>query len=88
MVVTITLLLTSVLIGIVFPEIEIVFGFLGGIGCGSFVLFIPSKNYLALIKVKVSEFKPWQSKGIIGLFTLFTLIGFTGAILNAAGITT
>ena len=83
-----TLLLVTLIIAIVYPNILVLFSILGGFCCGLIVLVIPSKDYLGFLKVKTEGWANNNWKTLvyrIGSMTLF-LLGTTGAVLSVAGI--
>jgi hypothetical protein len=85
-IVTEGLLLVSLGAAIAFPKILVLFSILGGFLGGIIIFVVPSKRYLALLRVKAQEFTGIKANGIIGLFVALFLMGTTGAILTVLGI--
>ena len=72
-------LVASLGIAVKFPEVQIVFGFLGGICCGGFMILIP-----ALLRVHL--YPRWRVPVTIA-FTLLMMTGVLGAFFNIFGVT-
>lgn len=79
----------SLLIAIFLPEIQIVFGFVGGVCSGIFVILIPSKNYAALLRAKILHgvIPEWKLMVWKFITACMLLIGVTGTVLLAGGVT-
>jgi len=79
--VTETLLLASLGVAIVFPEILVMFSILGGFLGGIIMILIPSKRYLALLRTKSLEYTKFKTWAINGTAIVLFIIGTLGAIL-------
>ena len=83
MLITLGYLFSSLMIAILFPEAQIVFGFLGGVCSCVFVVLVPA---LLRIEVMGESLARWKAVLYKGLFTGIMLCGFTGTIILSAGL--
>ena len=86
-VVTEALLIISLIVAVVFPNILILFSILGGFLGGIIILLIPGINYLALLRIKACDYAGWKAYIIVIFFGTLFLTGTTGAVLSVLGYT-
>jgi hypothetical protein len=82
------MILTTLIIAIVYPNILVLFSILGGFCGGIIVIVLPSTLYLGYLIVKTKNYDKGSFKYILYTYgsVLLFLIGSTGAVLSVAGL--
>lgn len=80
------LLLVTLGVAILYPDVLTLFSVLGGLIGGIIVLVVPSKYYLALLRIKACGHEGWKKYGLLTFFGIIFLMGTTGAVLSVLGL--